>query len=119
MKRLATVSIVALTLSVAHAERALATADAELPSRVVNFSDLDLSKPAAAAALYSRIEFAASSVCDARAGYGLANAARWRQCVKSSVARAVAEVHAPLLTAYHLARTNGQIVAPAAARLNH
>ena len=118
MKRLAILSILALTASVAQEGRAVAAPDAELPSRLVKYSDLDLSQPAAVAALYGRIDFAARSVCDVNGGYGLANAARFRQCVNGSIARAVAEVHAPLLTAYHLARTNRQIVAPAAARLN-
>jgi UrcA family protein len=117
MKRLATLSILALTAFIAQEGRAVAAPDAELPSRLVKYSDLDLSQPAAVAALYGRIDFAARSVCDINGGYGLANVARFRQCVNGSIARAVAEVHAPLLTAYHLARTS-QIVAPAAARLN-
>ena len=81
MKRLATLSMLALTVSAAHAGRAVAAPDAELPSRVVKYSDLDLSQPAAVTALYGRIEFAARSVCDVNGGYGLANAARFRQCL--------------------------------------
>ena len=81
----------------------------EVPTRVVRFADLDLTRSAGVKVLYARITFAAREVCEpinARA-LGVIQAAR--KCVDESIARAVADVNAPALTSYHRAKT-GQTV---------
>jgi UrcA family protein len=72
----------------------------------VHFADLDLSRKPDAATLYSRIRSASRQVCEPLVeSTRLDSVSRVRQCVIQSIDRAVADVNAPALTSYHLAKT--------------
>jgi len=87
-----------------------AAAEQEVVTRRVGYADLDLTRDAGAAALYSRIHFAARQVCEPVS-------ATWtwrvpepaRRCIEAAITRAVADVNAPALTGYYLAKT-GQTI---------
>jgi UrcA family protein len=117
MKGLAIISVLALTASIPANRSVADTLDGAAPARVVDFSDLDLSRPAGVTVLYSRIEGAARVVCNADGNRELAALARAHRCVQSSIARAVAEVHSRQLTD-HLARVHPEILAATDAGLN-
>lgn len=113
MKHLATTLIGALTLyATATASLAAAPAD-DVRHQVVRFADLDLTRPAGAQALYRRIKHAARDVCETfdRLGYD-------PSCANRAMARAVADVDAPLLTARYQASTHREVLEPPQARLN-
>jgi UrcA family protein len=74
---------------------------------VVQFSDLDLSKIDGAAALYTRISYAATIVCDSLRSRDVGIAAKYRACVAQAIAGAVASVDRPLMSQYHESRTKG------------
>jgi UrcA family protein len=94
MKHIATTLIGVLALhAISPAAIAAPPAD-DLRRQVVRFADLDLARPAAAQELYRRIQNAARTVC---AAYGPVSYER--SCAEQAIARAVAEVDAPLLTA--------------------
>ena len=99
MKHLATSLIGTVTLcAVAPAAFAAALPD-DVRRQVVSYADLDLARPAGAQELYHRIRRAARDVCETsydRLGHD-------RHCIAQAIARAVAEVGAPLLTTRHLA----------------
>lgn len=75
----------------ALAAPALAIADAPLPSRVVRYADLDLSRAAGARELERRIAVAARQVCASKVKH-LGGLQRERQCRRDTVARAVRQV---------------------------
>jgi UrcA family protein len=79
---------------------------ADVPSRRVRFADLDLTRGAGAAVLYSRIHSAAREVCEPAI---VSFPQKWmvgtRRCVDEAIARAVADVNTPALTSYYLAKT--------------
>ena len=83
---------------------------AEVATRRVGYADLDLTRDAGAAALYSRIHFAARQVCEP-----VSAAWTWkvlepaRRCIEAAITRAVADVNAPALTTYYLAKTGQSI----------
>jgi UrcA family protein len=82
-----------------------ATLDEPLPSRVVEFGDLNLNHESGVATLYLRIRSAATEVCDPL-DVMLVKLLRERfDCRQDAIARAVAEVNSPALTAYYLGRT--------------
>ena len=95
MKHLATTLAAAVTLYAVSPSGLAATASDELHREVVTYADLDLARPAGAQQLYQRIERAAHLVCPAYGPGGYE-----RGCVHEAIARAVAEVGAPLLTAH-------------------
>ena len=108
MKHLATSLIGALTLC-AVAPAVLAAAAADEPRRqVVTFADLDLTRPAGARQLYLRIWSAARNVCETYDRLGPD-----RRCMQQAIARAIATVGVPLLTARHRAALDDK---PAPAR---
>ncbi|HEY2780812.1 MAG TPA: UrcA family protein [Steroidobacteraceae bacterium] len=75
-------------------------------SRKVEYGDLDLTRDAGVATLYSRIRTAARAVCEPT-DLVMLNLLRDRtDCRPDAIARAVADVNAPLLTSYFLERTN-------------
>jgi UrcA family protein len=75
-------------------------------SRKVEFGDLDLTRAAGVATLYSRIRTAARAVCEPM-DLVLLNLLRDRtDCRPDAIARAVADVNAPLLTSYYLEKIN-------------
>jgi UrcA family protein len=117
MKGLAIISVLALTASIPANRSVADTLDDAAPTRIVDYSDLDLSHPTGVAVLYSRIEGAAKVVCKAGGDRDLAALARAHRCVQSSIARAVADVHSRQLTD-HLARVHPEILAATDARLN-
>jgi len=74
----------------------------------VKFQDLDISKPAGAAALYGRIHVAAESVCQAP-DQSLVNYSRHNKCAKEAEINAISKVNAPALTAYYEQKTGGKV----------
>jgi UrcA family protein len=75
-----------------------AGAQESLPSKTVRYSDLDISNPEGAKALYHRIRAAARDVCDlSTAGDPVLRAAT-RACVDTAIDNAVRKVDAPALT---------------------
>ncbi len=110
-------SRLSLALCIAHGTAAFAclqTADAvaddaPIPARVVQYADLDLSKPAGVRTLYQRIAAAARQVCETSVGYDPHLLSREQVCIKESVARAVEDVNSAGLATLaamplHLAR---------------
>ena len=73
----------------------------------VRFPDLDLSKIEGAAALYARLDHAASVVCAPLESLHRWRAAEYRACTGRAIADAVASVNRPLLSQYHELRTKG------------
>ena len=112
MKHLATTLIGALTLY-AISPSGLAAAPIEVRSQVVRFAELDLTRPAGAQELYRRIQHAAREVCGyyGPGGYD-------RGCADRAIARAVAEVGAPLLTARYETLAHRPTLQPQQARLD-
>ena len=70
----------------------------QLPAIHVNFADLNLDHPAGATALYVRIRRAARAVCGSPDLRDLAAVQRADKCINEAIARAVAQVNAPLVT---------------------
>lgn len=117
MKRLIASFGFALALSALNAD-CLATpavTDA-LPAKEINYADLNLSRATDVAVLYRRIEGAASLVCELYTSRDLARNLRFRHCMAEAIDRAVADVHAPLLTQRHAALTKRQLTPPQAMR---
>jgi UrcA family protein len=85
----------------ASAERASAEPQEPANSVRVSFADLDISHPAGAETLLTRIERAAVTVCGEEEP-GLPLLARdfaYRQCREDAVSQAVSRMNAPMLTA--------------------
>ena len=78
---------------------------ADVRTRVVQFADLDLTRSAGVMVLYARIKSAAREVCKPINARALAASQAAHECLAESIARAVADVNAPALTGYHLAKT--------------
>ena len=75
-------------------------ADDALPSKRVSYADLDISTPAGAKVLYSRITRAAKDVCSSYTGFDPLGAAQLRnRCVDFAIANAVKDVGSPALSA--------------------
>jgi UrcA family protein len=109
-----------LSISVGNAiaaELSYPPADGYVVSRTVKYEDLDLNSQAGAKKLYRRLESMARTVCDARRPYDPEYIkAVIRPCLTTTVANAVKDVNAPLLTAYHQLQTGEQAVKVAAER---
>lgn len=87
------------TLSLGLAtQSALADTD-DVKTFTVSYADLDLSKPAGAKTLYSRIKRAARNVCSPYDSIHFRRA--WRDCLDQAITNAVAEVNRPTLAALH------------------
>ena len=83
----------------------------EVATRTVKYGDLDLSRTAGAASLYSRIQTAARAVCESPPSTGVRGEMLLsRHCMEQSIARAVADVNAPTLTSYHLMKTKHAVM---------
>jgi len=100
-----TIMIFALVLGFQSAN---AAAPQDVPSVVVHFPDLDLSRSEGATALYQRLKVAAETVCAPRDDRALANQMRFKACVQSAISTAVAKVDKTALTAYYETKTNGR-----------
>src|SRR4029077_1901565 len=94
--RLGTTLVGALTLYAVSPVGLAAAAPEDLRRQVIRFTDLDLTRPAAAQELYRRIQRAAHEVCEAYGPGGYD-----RGCAEDAIARADAKVGSPLLRARH------------------
>jgi len=117
MQRVAAALIGALPLFALSANCPAAAPD-DVPTQLVRFADLDLTRPTGVQALYHRIQHAARDVCNTYDSRGYSSQALYRECASAAIARAVADVGSPLLTEYHEARTHTQSLQPRLARLN-
>jgi UrcA family protein len=75
-----------------------AGADESLPSKTVRYSDLDISNPEGAKALYHRIRAAARNVCDRSIAGDPVLRAATQACVDTAIDNAVRKVDSPALT---------------------
>jgi UrcA family protein len=89
-----------------HSSHAAAPPD-YLPSRVVQFADLDLSRTEGAAVLYHRLQNAAETVCGQRNSLEPFVNRGLNMCVQTAISTAVAKVNRPALTEYYKARLSG------------
>jgi UrcA family protein len=71
------------------------------PSQRVSYADLDISKPAGAQVLYSRIRAAARHVCALQGFDPLLALQSVNRCVDLAVDKAVKDVDSPALSALH------------------
>ena len=83
----------------------VATLEEAPASRVVKYGDLDLSRDAGVAALYSRIRSAAREVCEPMDAVIMKMLRVRYDCRQEAVARAVDDVNSPALTSYYLTKT--------------
>lgn len=79
--------------------------DGQPLTKVVSYADLNLNGEAGAQTLYGRLRMASSQVCAPFRGNSLRERTNWSECFSSALARSVAEIDAPMLTAHHLSRT--------------
>ena len=100
MKALASIALIIATTPLTGAAFAADRSD-DLPQRVVRFRDLDLTQPAGAEALFSRLRTAAREVCEPVSSVLHLD----RQCTNEALANAVADVDQPVLTQYYLVKT--------------
>ena len=73
--------------------------DGQDVSYVVRYGDLDPARPADAAKLLRRIEYAAGKVCGSESAPDLTQREVWRHCRAATVARTVREANLPMVTA--------------------
>ncbi len=78
---------------------ASAAPDQDLRTETVRFDDLDLSKPAAAKILYSRIRGAARDVCEYSMNGDWLEREIGHACIEKAIDNAVKKVNTPALTA--------------------
>jgi UrcA family protein len=88
-------------------QSAYAAPPQNVPSVVVHFADLDLSRSEGARVLYQRLKGAAETVCAPLENRDLARHMKFKACVQSAISTAVAKVDQPTLAAYYEAKTNG------------
>ncbi|HTT05350.1 MAG TPA: UrcA family protein [Steroidobacteraceae bacterium] len=104
--RIAAIAAVAMTLSICGVSRTAGAAEpGAIPSRTVNYADLNLNVPSGIQALYNRIDNAARDVCYQEVGYFFYSAQQrglWSHCVEDAVARAIARVGNERLTALYM-----------------
>ena len=93
------------TASAESTQYATVVAEPDVPTKIVNFSDLNLQRDAGVATLYRRIQGAANAVCR-QVNESLPQIKRRaRECALDATSRAVAKVGVPALSTMHLART--------------
>ena len=78
--------------------------DGEPLTKVVSFADLNLNGAPGVQTLYGRLRLAAAEVCAPFRGNSLREKTKWHECFDPALARSVAKVDEPRLTAYHLSR---------------
>jgi UrcA family protein len=94
----------------ALAAASTASAAGDVPQAIVHFGDLNLDQPSGVATLYHRISFAAQNVCgDKYLPGSFIISPYWRSCTAQAIARAVAAVDRPALTAYYRVHTTPPI----------
>lgn len=101
MKTIRTLAI-ALTLASSLPAFADDTVDGPEPKQLtVSYAGLDLGTQQGVARLYTRIWAAAHNVCrNLETREPGPRFAQWRKCINTAIADAVADVNAPMLTAY-------------------
>ncbi len=77
---------------------------AEVPTHVVSFADLDVSRPAGAERLVGRLQAAAVAVCGHASSQDYRAKLRIQLCREQAVARAVADVKDPAFSSWYAAR---------------
>jgi UrcA family protein len=80
----------------------------DVPSVVVQFADLDLSRSEGARVLYQRLKRAAEAICAPLDDRELARHMHFTACLQNAISTAVVKVNRPALTAYYTAKTNGR-----------
>lgn len=76
-------------------------ADVQL-SKIVNYSDLNLSNPTGISRLYSRLQSASRDVCAPLDERG--SQIKFQACQKDAMQKAVADISVPALTSYYNAK---------------
>ena len=106
-----TMLLVALTAGATQV--ALADTADGVPSRQVDYSDLDISHASGVKTLYQRLVRAADMVCERYEDVELSRNQRYKTCVRHSLSVAIADVNNPLLTSYYESKVGapGQQVA--------
>jgi UrcA family protein len=94
-----------LALSSTAVHAADKSSDSEPMKRTVKYGDLNLADPQGVEHLYQRIVGAARQVCETQDGRSLQAKAQSWSCTKLSIARAVAAVDLPALTALYDIKT--------------
>jgi UrcA family protein len=79
--------------------------DGEPLTKVVSFADLKLNSDPGVQTLYGRLRMAATQVCAPFMGRSLREGTNWRECFNSSLARSVAQIDEPMLTAHYRSRS--------------
>jgi UrcA family protein len=90
-------------LGLAAVAAAPAHAD-DVPTQIVNYADLDLSRPAGLERLYFRITSAAASVCGKSDSRDYKAALSVKLCREQSVSRAITSVNVPAFSSWYAAR---------------
>jgi UrcA family protein len=99
------IALAAIACSIAVTTTAMAgPSDSEPLTKVVSYADLNLNGEPGAQTLYGRLRMAATQVCTPFRGNSLRERTNWSECFNLTLARSVADVDAPMLTAYHLSR---------------
>jgi UrcA family protein len=70
----------------------------DAPSKIVRFSDLDITKSDGAKVLYSRIRVAAQDVCGLSTGRDPILRMATKGCIEKAIDKAVKDVNAPMLS---------------------
>jgi len=96
-KRFGILALCALAGSIVSLAAPQHAAAAEPGSVTVSYRDLQLSRPADARVLYTRLQRAAEIVCVAPSHYELARYAVFKRCVHMTVRDAVARINSPEL----------------------
>jgi UrcA family protein len=102
---LATLAMACLAVASTVVHAADTSAGPEPMKRTVTYGDLNLANPRGVEHLYRRIVGAAQQVCDTPNGRSLEAKVRFGICTKQSIARAIAAVDHPALTALHAMKT--------------
>ena len=76
---------------------------------VINYSDLNVTTPDGAGALYRRIVNASGDVCRQESVLGVHGYFMWKSCVREAVARTVSDLDNPLVTARYRGDTPGRL----------
>lgn len=102
-KRYASLAMAVLAASLTANFASAATPDDGPKQRVVNFSDLDLSRPQDAHRLYTRIKHAAREVCDNNPSSDLRLIKLYETCLAKAINDAVAQVQSVQVAEIHRA----------------
>lgn len=96
-------AVLAFTLTAlgSLAQFAVAAPPPEARTMVVNYADVDLTKPEGAHALYRRIQAAARTVCVRGDVRQLSELQTFHGCYTKAVEDAVNKINQPMLTALH------------------